>query len=290
MLAQCEGMEGPPNVGCYKELAFEEAFTACDYTYAASKKSAYYKYFWDEHITAEQERACVEREGEYNKESHKCLVSLSYKRYAEQGKSMLGMKVSGTGCDDKPPNTTRRYELGGKPVPCTHENFGLGECRTVDQGIQQQKDLAMMAGIVSLGTAAIGGVVSGIAAHQTRAAADKARDTPSTFQTSANNAERRYNECTSVPQGASGDLCDGLQSDYIMAQGNLLKSGEFNKKEETPSVPGAVWEAASGGVVEGATKLGTAMIYDSVGGQVPGKCIMSDGSEYMEGRYIQMNW
>jgi hypothetical protein len=31
MLGQCEGMDGPPNVGCYRELAFEEAFAACDY-------------------------------------------------------------------------------------------------------------------------------------------------------------------------------------------------------------------------------------------------------------------
>jgi hypothetical protein len=58
---------------------------------------------------------------------------------------MFGKKVDGTGCNDTVPRT---YEPGGKPAPRTHDTFGRGECREVNQSIQAQKDMAMLGGMV----------------------------------------------------------------------------------------------------------------------------------------------
>jgi hypothetical protein len=268
MLAQCEGLDGPANVGCYKELAFEDAFSACDYTFAASKKDAFRNYFWDEHLTAEQARACDEREGEYNKDTHSCKVVITYHRKADKGKSMFGKAVSGTGCNDTVPRT---YELGGKPVPCTHDTFGRGECREVNQQIQTQKDMAMLGGIVSLGTAAIGGVIGGISAMPPK---------KDGVQGSEYNGPVFSVAC-------DDPSCENKREEIRLSTAEYRSK---NKPADKPSIPGAVWDATGSGIIEGATQLGTAMIYDSVGGIVLGKCSTSDGNEYQEGSYIQLDW
>jgi hypothetical protein len=273
MLAQCEGLDGPANVGCYRELAFEDAFSACDYTFAASKKDAFRNYFWDEHLTAEQARACDEREGEYNKDTHSCKVVITYHRKADKGKSMFGKEVSGTGCND---TVERTYELGGKPVPCTHDTFGRPECREVNQSIQTQKDMAMLGGIVSLGTAAIGGVIGAVS---TTASTKKQMDVV---------------DPNDIKKGDYIELKD-YNNAVQNATDSRNKAIEYNNSIDTngggkAAKLSAAWDAAGSGIVEGATSLGTAMIYDSVGGMVLGKCSTSDGNEYQEGSYIQLDW
>gem|GEM_PF-4591416 len=288
MATTCEGSDfgSPPNVQCYKENRFDEAVAGCEYTIAAHKKDTYKRYFWDEFLVKEMTSACKEKEGEFNPDVRRCRIVITFKRHEPEGKDMFGKKVSGTGCPNQ--SAQKPAFLGDKPFPCSHETFGLGECRAVDQSVQTQKDMAMMTGIISTATAAIGATVAVVGSASNAKANKLALEDLETKQNKIKQDER-FQSIGDTPTGSLTPNQNTLKADYEANQKKieaLQASGGAGKG----AAIGAAWEAGGSGLTQGVTQFAMAGIMDSTGGIVLGRCIVPSGEEVKEGSYIQLNW
>ena len=76
--------------------------------------------------------------------------------------------------------------------------------------------------------------------------------------------------------------------DYNNAATRMRELNTNNTSQ--PDALGAAWDAGGDQLMAGVGQFAVAGIVDAKGGQVPGRCILPDGTELREGNHIQLGW
>jgi len=283
MAGQCENsrnIDGPPNEACYNEDRFTEAFKTCEYAVAANKRDAFKNYFWDTFLIKEMTSRCKSRDGEFNEDQRRCRIIIRYVRKEAKGKDLFGK--DGTGCPNQ--NAPKAVFLGSKPLPCTYENFGLGECRAHNSAAQMQKDSAMLKGIMGTVTAVASSTFAVIGAAGESKAARLALQ---------GDGMQKVDIGKRPVCGANDSDCMTQQSTWDKQATNNKKVAELELKANSGKSNAATagWEAGGSQLMGGIGDLAMAGILDATGGQVFGKCSWPSGEHAAkEGDYISLNW
>jgi len=279
MLMQCEcsncGETPPPHARCYKESAFEDGFGSCSgYAVAEAKKPFYKEYWWETLIPTEAEKACAEREGEWNNEKRECYVAVVFSIHYK-GSSGGGL-VKSSERGDCSMDRTKKVPLNGRAFMCDRSAFGLQPCYKED-ATANQRNMQMMVGMMQTATVALGAVMQGVSANV------KSKDnnlTSDEKQKKITNLNTQMSAC----KDTTGACANNIQK-QIDALNN--KNDGFNSRGGAIA---SAFGASAQDLAAGGTQMITAGMLGDQSEQAYGKCRTAGDQMTNEGGSLLMGW
>jgi hypothetical protein len=151
------GDEQPPNVQCYRQTAYDNAYFECRELFEDKPKQELFScHMKNKIIPQEKKDACKNRGGTWTSGTGKCSISIKFSR--------------GSPCNDGA-TVTKVVDERGQQLMCSYDTFGLGECHKENQEAKSQAEIAKWTGMASIGlgiaTSAVG-IVQGIKGAKTQ--------------------------------------------------------------------------------------------------------------------------